>query len=499
MYKKSPLFIIALGCFFFLLTACREDTVELKMFGTLVGSVFEEGENLAIEGVKISTTPATSLITTDEFGRFELEDVEVGTYTVRAEKDGFKTIIESVAVFENKTANVILQLEPDSLANAAPTAPNTPTPADGSLAQSTNVVLSWLAEDPDNQDQLSYDILLCRSDQANCEMIASDYHTTTIELEGLRHKTVYFWQVIAKDSYSQVSSSIWSFETKEFPNNRIVFAKELDGQYQIFSSDMEGNMLQLTYQAGSNWRPRISPDRNQIAFLSNKGIDTHIFVMDRDGSDLRQVTQEVPIRGYNNMEVDFSWSPDGTELLYMNNAHLFRIRLDGTGLNRVATAPEGFTFTEVDWTADQELIVARVTGSTSYESNIFLIDEDGEYVRQIFADIPGGTGGLQFSADGNRVLYTHDISGFENASGRLFESHIFIKDLRDNSVIDISRISNIELGTNDLDPRWSPDGAKIIFVNTNNDGISPKHIMTIDIANRIRRVFFEEATMPDWR
>ncbi len=496
--KRAYLSISYLAVFFFLLAACREDTVELKMFGSLVGSVFESGQNIAVEGVTISTTPATSLILTDDFGRFELDNIEVGTYTVRAEKDGFKTVIESITVFENKVANVIIQVEPDSLTNAVPSMPNTPSPTDKSLAQPVDVTLSWMAEDTD-QDQLTYDILLCSSNQTNCEIVVMDHPENFIELKGLAYNTVYFWQVVAKDSYSEISSSIWSFETNEFPNNRFVYAKKLIDEYQIFSSNEEGDLIQLTADAGSSWRPRISPNREQIAFLSNKGIDTHIFVMNRDGSNLRQVTKELPIRGYNNMEVDFSWSPDGTQLLYMNNANLFRIRPDGTGLNHVAEAPQGFTFSEVDWTGQQNLIVARVTGATSYESDIFLINEEGEYVQQIFSDIPGATGGLQFSTDGNLVLYTHDISGFENETGRLLNSQIFLRDLRTNSTTNISQLSSKELGTNDLDPRFSPDGSKIIFVNTNNDGISRKQIMVMDIDGLSRTMLFDNATMPDWR
>lgn len=490
--------IIYLLVIFFLLTACREDTIELKTFGSLVGSVFEAGENVALEAVTISTTPATSLIVTDDFGRFELDNIEVGSYTVRAEKDGFKTVIESITVFENRVANVIIQLEPDSLTNAAPSMPNTPSPMDNSLAQPVEVMLSWMAEDTD-KDELVYDILLCSSNQTDCEVVVMNHPENFLQLKDLRHNTVYFWQVVAKDNFSEVSSSIWSFETQEFPNNRFVYAKKVGDEYQIFSSNEEGDLIQLTADAGSSWRPRISPNREQIAFLSNKGIDTHIFVMDKDGLNLRQVTQDLPIRGYNNMELDFSWSPDGSQLLYMNNAALFRIRLDGTGLNQVAEAPQGFTFSEVDWTGQQDLIVARVTGANTYESDIFLINEEGEYVQQIFSDIPGATGGLQFSIDGNLVLYTHDVSGFENETGRLLNSQIFLRDLTTNTTINVSQLSNKELGTNDLDPRFSPDGSKIIFVNTNNDGISRKQILVMDIDGRLRTMLFDNATMPDWR
>jgi len=54
-------------------------------------------------------------------------------------------------------------------------------------------------------------------------------------------------------------------------------------------------------------------------------------------------------------------------------------------------------------------------------------------------------------------------------------------------------------GTNDLDARFSPDGAWIIFTNTNNDGISQKDIYRMKIDGMDRELLFEDAEMPDWR
>ncbi|MBT3742848.1 MAG: hypothetical protein HOG32_11645 [Polaribacter sp.] len=56
-----------------------------------------------------------------------------------------------------------------------------------------------------------------------------------------------------------------------------------------------------------------------------------------------------------------------------------------------------------------------------------------------------------------------------------------------------------ESGTNDLDPRFSPNEANVIFVNTSNDGISQKNIMTTNLSGNIQKqLLFADATMPDW-
>jgi len=486
-----------------LLNGCREDPIQPTIFGSMVGTVIRDADNVAVDNAVISTTPPTSLILTDEFGRFALNDIEPGTYTIRAEKEDFAPNVESITVFEDKTANVIIKLLPDTLSNIAPSAPNMPMPEDNAMDLDVEVLLGWTASDPDRNDELRYDVLLCTGNQTNCELVAMDITNDTLSIKDLRYNTVYFWQVIAKDKATEVFSNIWSFQTKPFPNHRFVYTKWKNNKYDIFSADDEGEEIQLTFGAGSNYRPRISPDRQKIAYVSNIGIEPHLFIMDRDGLNQTQLTQEVSIDGFNNFDLDFAWSPGSDRLLYMNNAMLYVINANGTGLRAVAQAPEGYTFSEVDWMfgSEGDRIVARLTGNTIYESDIFILDLDGNYLRQIFTDITGRTGGLQFSIDGKFVMYSHDVSEFENAAGRQLDTHIFVKNLENNVTFDLSGIDirGKEPGTNDLDPRFSPDGSKIIFVNTNNDGISIRNIMTMDIDGKDRRVLFEGAEMPDWR
>ena len=61
-------------------------------------------------------------------------------------------------------------------------------------------------------------------------------------------------------------------------------------------------------------------------------------------------------------------------------------------------------------------------------------------------------------------------------------------------------------GTNDLDPRFSPSEAEVIFVNTSNDGISQRNIFTQNVHKDTgiggndynREELFTKTIMPDW-
>ncbi len=479
---------------------CREYTVQPTLPGSMVGTVIQEGSDIAISNATISTTPPTSLLLTDDLGRFALKNIAPGTYTIRAEKDDFISKFESITVLEEKTANVIIKLPLDTLSNIAPTIPLLLAPRDNSIGRSIDLTLSWQAEDKDGNEELRYDVLLCEDKQTNCEKIAIDIAENTFELEDLKYNTVYFWQVIAKDQTTAVYGGIWRFKTVRFPNHPFVYCKLKNGQYDIYSTDGVGDEFRLTYGPSSSYRPRISPNRQMIAFINNSGVAPHLYVVNRDGTNLKQVTKEVPIGGFNNMDLDFSWSSGSNQLLYGNNAKLYRIKINGTNLTEIAQAPEGFTFSEVDWFFGLvgNKIAARVTGQTVYESSIFIIDVFGNYLQEIFTDIPGRTGGLQFSPDGKFILYTHDVSGHEDINSQQLNTHIFIKNLENGVTFDLSNISKAA-GTNDLDPRFSPDGTKVIFVNTDNQEGSIRNIMTMDIDGTNRTVLFEDAEMVDWQ
>jgi len=453
--------------------SCSEDTIEPEAFGTISGEIVLEADDAPIDRVTISTSPATTSLFTDELGMFQLESVPVGSYTVTAEKEGFLARSEGVTVSANKTSNVIIKLRVDTFTNVAPMQPFNPFPENNSIDQEVDLNLTWSAFDEDG-DALRFDVELFEGSQSVGTIVLSSSTDTMVEVSGLSYNTNYFWQVSASDGRSdKVFSEVWSFRTKPFPNNRFLFTREENGSYDIYSSDMEGNAIKLTSNTAVNWRPRMSPTRNQIAFLSNQGIEPQLYVMNPDGTDQRQVTT-LPVAGVNNFDLDFAWSPDGTQLLYMNNNMLYRINTDGNGLQAITESPSGLTFTEVDWTASGNKILARTTGDAIYKSQIFILNIDGTYEQQIIHDEPGSLGGGMYSINGTKILYTYDVSGFESSNGRQLDARIFQIDINSGITIDLS-YDKVN-GTNDLDARYSPDGAKIIFTNTNNDGISPKSI-----------------------
>ena len=181
------------------------------------------------------------------------------------------------------------------------------------------------------------------------------------------------------------------------PDGRIVFTSVRDGDMEIYSMNAEGgDVKRLTHRAGPDGGPFFSRDGRQIVFrgralapgpelddyrtLLRDGLwrptSLEIFVMNADGTGLRQVTS---LGG-----ASFApfFSPDGKKIIFSSNQHnprgrdfeLWLVNTDGTGLERVTWNPtfDGFPMFSPDGT---RLVFAsnrqqKVTG----ETNVFIAD-----------------------------------------------------------------------------------------------------------------------------
>ncbi len=412
----------------------------------------------------------------------------MGEYAVSITKTGYDKKSVSVSVKSGKTTTATIMLQRKTDANSAPLSPSNPTPENQSTDQPVDVTLTWSASDPDVEDNLVYDVYLYESNSTEKVEIASGYSDTTITVDDLDYSSTYFWQVIAKDSSDNVTNGeVWTFTTRPLPNNPIVFAADWDGDYNIYSANEEGtDSIKLTSDVARDWFPVLSPSSNKIAFSSNRDVDYHIYTMNKDGSEVRKITS-LPVAGFHNNGVGFSWLPDGGGFLYSNYDKIYRVNSDGSGLTEIAAAPAGKNFREVQMSPMGDKIVALAIGSQPYNSEIYLMNADGSGMEVLVDSLPGMIERPSFSIDGKQILFTRDVSGFESPTGRQLDSHIFVMNVDKSDTLDIS--TRKPAGTNDLNPRFSPDGSQVIFNNQINDNSSPADIYVIDLEENVNDVY----------
>lgn len=482
----------------FSLFSCSEDLVEKVQTGTLKGVVIKKGSNQPVKNVKIHTTPSTETVFTKEDGSFIIENIPLGDYSVRAELTGYLTTFQGVNFKNNQqVVSVVFELSDDDSLNSPPPAPTLISPTDNAEGQPLSVDLSWTCTDPDSLDVLKYKLVV-KNDFDNNVIEIKDLTETHYFLENLKFGVSYFWQVTVSDGINpEVNSVVFRFKTSTTPNNRFHYVKKSGGNYYIVSSDEANVNFQYTPLSTNSWRPRLNQNAGLIAFLRTVGGNAQIFTAKPDGSDAFQVTN-VPLGGFNNAETDYSWSKNGKEFIYANYNKLYRINKDGSGLQLMYTTPDGSFISECDWSDDGSKIALKTNDVTGYSVKIYVIDVLGNVIKTVLQNVPGAAGGLNFSIDGNLLLYTYDITGHQEDNYRQLNTHIFTYNLSTDEVIDWSVLSEKPDGSNDLDPRFSPNDAEVIFTNTSNDGISEKTITKITLQDNSRTILFPGAEMPDW-
>jgi TolB protein len=181
------------------------------------------------------------------------------------------------------------------------------------------------------------------------------------------------------------------------PDGTIVFTSVRDGDMEIYSMDADGsNVRRLTNLPGPDGGAFFSADGSKIVFrgrhpepgpelndyqrLLGEGLwrptSLAIYVMDRDGSNLQQVT-----------DLDAAsfapfFTPDGQRIIFSSNHHdpagrefdLFLVNVDGTGLEQVTFSPEfdGFPMFSPDGT--KLVFASNRNAAIPGETNIFIAD-----------------------------------------------------------------------------------------------------------------------------
>ncbi len=507
MKNKSIAYIVSVMVLLFI--GCSEDPIEENAFGTLTGKVVAKGDNTPLQNVKITTTPVSNTVFTDIDGNFIFEEIEAGEYSVQAELIDFQTAFEGANIISGKTSNLVMELDSVNALNVLPLAPILMFPEDGAENIGTEVTLQWNSSKNDD-DEILYTLEL-RNGETNSVQTFKDLRDTVLLVENLPIGKNFIWQVSANDGINvPAKSALSSFATKDGASNRFFYVRNVQGNDVIFSgtepedgdqSTTNVNELQLTGADKNSYRPVKNNSVNRIAFLRSIGGETHIFSMNTDGTQLIQVTETVPVAGFNNSELEYTWYDNGAKFYYPNFNKLYSINSDGSGNQLVYQAPDTVLISEVAVNPTNELVAIKTNKTSGYGARIVVVDLVSGVEEVVIENQPGALGGLDFSIDGNLVLYTRDVSGIENVEYRQLDSRIFEYNLTTDVASEI--VTNKAPGTNDFDSKYSPDDGTIIFVNTSNDGISERNIYRKTGNDEItgeaqNEILFTNAFMPNW-
>ena len=153
---------------------------------------------------------------------------------------------------------------------------------------------------------------------------------------------------------------------------------------QLIESDLDGtHPRQLSDGSSVVWSPRWSPDGKTIAFTGRdaKGI-LHIYLMDADGSKVRQLTHFDPADGQAQCP---AWSPDGRQLAVQANtkdsAHVWIVDAKSGAARKLASHAQAFLDELPSWFPDGKRVAFQ--SNRGGRMAIWTMSIDGSDPRQL--------------------------------------------------------------------------------------------------------------------
>ena len=194
--------------------------------------------------------------------------------------------------------------------------------------------------------------------------------------------------------------------------SQIIFTSYLDGDYEVFVMNADGGgVRQLTNNDDWDYEPAWSPDGNQIAFVSGRDGDREIFVMNADGTEVRQLTDS----SSDDDNLSPAWSPDGNQIAFASNRdgvsyrdgdwEIFVMNADGTEVRQLTDTDSKDDDLSPAWSPDGNQIAFASNRDGDYE--VFVMKAGGDRVRQLTNNddwdwMP------DWSPDGKQITFTSD-------------------------------------------------------------------------------------------
>ena len=486
--------------------SCSEDRIEGTGEGTLTGTVVAEATNEPIENVKITTTPASTTVFTDENGAFVIDAIANDDYSVKAELEGYVTAFEAANIIVGETSNVVFELITSEANNKSPLAPNLLTPVDGATDVPSQVDFIWSSSSNDNDD-LTYTLEVRNGSSSTVETyeVVND---TMFSVDGLALGTSYFWRVSVKDELNaEVRSAVSQFSTLATPTNRFLFTRMVNGNSVIFSGEDNGDQgaqaseFKLTSENYNSFRPKKNVQVNKIAFLRTTGEGTHLYTMGLDGNNVARVTSSIPVNGFRIGEVNFTWAENGSKIYYPNFDKLYSIDPDGGGATLIYQTGDGSFISEVSTSDINPGIIALKTNDfEGYGVRVYTVDlQTGLEQNVILSGVNGAVSGIDLKENLDMLIYSYDTSASQNNIYRRFKSRLFVYDFNTMTAEELE--TDVDTGDIDVYPQWSPTEGEVIFTRRGNNVGSTPSVYVVDIDNNTNntdRLYFSNASQPNW-
>lgn len=140
----------------------------------------------------------------------------------------------------------------------------------------------------------------------------------------------------------------------------------------LYIIDVNGFIINRFVDGVDYYNPVLSPDGTKICYWSSDDNNLEIFVMNINGSDKLNLSDD------SSRDMYAGWSPDGKKIHFESDRdgknHLYTINPDGSEFKKITTEPADYHFFPT-WSPDlTRMAFAAMTGGEFTRDTIFIID-----------------------------------------------------------------------------------------------------------------------------
>ena len=264
-----------------------------------------------------------------------------------------------------------------------------------------------------------------------------------------------------------MSKKIQDFNDELFKNKKEALLKKYQENYDL--------RLKNKLQAEQNNTSTVQNYKGRILFVSERDGNPEIYVMNADGSNQIRLT--------NNASYDLNpiFSPDGKKIAFVSdrdgNPEIYVMNADGSNQTRL-TADPSYDYSPT-WSPDSTKIafISNRGGSSNTSSSgvskisykIYIMNVDGSEQKVISPDSIDDES-PKWSPDGAKMLFVSKRTG---------NPEIYVMN------IDGSNTLRLTTSNYSIMPNWSPDAKKIVY-RGNENGNPEIYVMTLDGSEKIK-------------